>query len=492
VSAAAPYTVSQLTALVSGALAARPELEDVLVEGEISNLTRPSSGHLYFTLKDRAAALGSVCFRTNALRIPFAPENGMTVVAHGVVSVYPQQGRYQLVVDRVEPSGVGALALAVEQRKRALEAEGLFDERLKRSLPLLPRRVAVVTSRTGAALHDVVTVMRRRAPCVDVVFSPATVQGDGAADTIVSALRRAGRARGVEVVLLVRGGGSLEDLMAFNDESVARAIRACPIPVVTGVGHQTDITIADLAADVRAATPSAAAETTVPSCGQLTAELEGRRRRLRDAVRRELAHQRDQSRRRTSRLEQLSPALRVPRMRADMHGRDQRLRGALLAGIRTRQRDLARTQSALALHSPLQALPVHRERLGGRADRLAAAARALVAQRRRDLAARERIPADVRGIVDDRRRRLDGAIGRLGALSPLSVIERGYSITVDAASSRVVTSSAEVAPGTVLLTRLARGSVRSRVLPGGIDPAPSAERMYDALPDQGASEDTDG
>ena len=177
-----------------------------------------------------------MCFRTNALRVPFAPENGMTVVAHGQVSVYSQQGRYQLVVDRLEPSGVGALALAVEQRKRALSAEGLFDQRHKRPLPLLPARVAVVTSRTGAALHDVVTVLGRRAPCVDVVFSSATVQGDGAAETIVAALRRAGRARGVEVVLLVRGGGSLEDLMAFNDEAVARAIRACPVP--GGVGRR--------------------------------------------------------------------------------------------------------------------------------------------------------------------------------------------------------------------------------------------------------------
>src|SRR5450755_3310896 len=238
VSATGPYTVTELTTVVGNALAAQPQLEDVLVEGEISNLTRPAAGHVYFTLKDRSSALTCVCFRSNALRIPFAPENGMTVVAHGQVSVYSQQGRYQLVADRLEPSGVGALALAVEQRKRVLSSEGLFDARLKRRLPLLPRRVAVVTSRSGAALHDVVTVMGRRASCVDLVFSSATVQGDGAAETIVAALQRAGRARAVEVVLLVRGGGSLEDLMAFNHEAVARAIRACPVPVVTGVGHR--------------------------------------------------------------------------------------------------------------------------------------------------------------------------------------------------------------------------------------------------------------
>jgi exodeoxyribonuclease VII large subunit len=468
VSDAAAFSVTELTTLVGHALAARPELEDVLVEGEISNLTRPSSGHIYLTLKDRSSALSCVCFRTNALRIPFAPENGMTVVAHGQVSVYSQQGRYQLVVDRLEPSGVGALALAVEQRKRALAAEGLFDQRHKRPLPLLPARVAVVTSRTGAALHDVVTVLGRRAPCVDVVFSSATMQGDGAADTIVAALRRAGRARGVGVVLLVRGGGSLEDLMAFNDEAVARAIRACPVPVVSGVGHETDITYADLAADHRAATPSAAAETVAPSCGQLRGELAARERRLRDSLRREVTHKRERAQRRVSRLDSLSPALRVARLRQDLRARDVRLRGALVAGVSRRKVELERARGALAVHSPLRALPMHRERLAARSARLDAQARTAVLSRRRHL---------------------EGAGGRLEALSPLRVIERGYSITVDAASGRVVTTAAAVAPGAVLRTRLARGTVLSEVLPE--DVAAERERMYDGGPGQPATSEDD-
>jgi exodeoxyribonuclease VII large subunit len=458
-----PYTVTELTTLVGDALAARPELEDVLVEGEISNLTRPSSGHIYLTLKDRFSALTCVCFRTNAMRVPFAPENGMTVIAHGQVSVYSQQGRYQLVVDKLEPSGVGALALAVEQRKRALHAEGLFDQRLKRPLPLLPARVAVVTSRTGAALHDVITVMARRAPCVDVVFSSATVQGDGAAETIVAALRRAGRARGVQVVLLVRGGGSLEDLMAFNDEAVARAIRACPVPVVSGVGHETDLTIADLAADHRAATPSAAAETAVPSSAQLRGELGARERRLRDAVRGELASLRDRAQTRFRRLDQLSPAVRVARMRQEVRARELRLRGALLAGVTTRQRTLERARGALAVHSPLRALPVHRERLAGRTARL---------------------DGGVRALITARRRHLDGALGRLNALSPLRVIDRGYSITVDAATGTVVTRSTQVGPGAVLRTRLASGSLVSQVLPDGVEAPAERERMYDDRPGQ--------
>ncbi len=459
----AAFTVTEVTTLVGNALAARPELEDVLVEGEISNLTRPASGHMYFTLKDPSSALGCVCFRTNALRLPFAPENGMTVVAHGQVSVYPQQGRYQLVADRLEPSGIGALALAVEQRKRALAAEGLFDQRLKRSLPLLPARVAVVTSRTGAALHDVITVLGRRAPCVDVVFSSATVQGDGAAETIVSALRRAGRARGVEVVLLVRGGGSLEDLMAFNDEAVARAIRACPVPVVSGVGHETDVTIADLAADHRAATPSAAAETVAPSCGQLRGELGAREHRLRTALRREVTRKRERAQRRFSRLDQLSPGVRVARMHQDLSARGVRLRGALIAGVSRRQRDLERARGALELHSPRRALPIHRERLAARTARL---------------------EGGMRSAVSSRRRRLEGADGRLEALSPLRVIDRGYSVTVDVATGRVVTTAAAVAPGAVLRTRLAQGSLLSEVLPGGVEVAADRERMYDGEPGQ--------
>ena len=466
-SGAAAYTVSQLTALVGDALSARPELEDVLVEGEVSNLRTPSSGHVYFTLKDRSSALTCVCFRTSAQRVPFALADGMTVIAHGQVSVYTQQGRYQLVTDRLEPGGIGALALAVEQRKRALAAEGLFDQRHKRPLPLLPARVAVVTSRSGAALHDVVTVLGRRAPCVDIVFSSATVQGDGAAETIASALRRAGRARGVEVVLLVRGGGSFEDLMPFNHEVVARAIRACPVPVVSGVGHETDVTIADLAADHRAATPSAAAETVAPSCGQLREQLRGRDRRLGDALRGELVHKRDAAEARTARLARVSPAQRVHRMRQDLHAAEVRLRGALVSGTATRQRDLERRRGSLALHSPLRALPMHRERLDARAGRL-----------HRGLAAS----------ISARRHRLEGLDGRLEALSPLRVMDRGYSITIDTASGKAVTAATMVGPGAVLRTRLAQGSLLSQVLGDGVEEAaPGRERMYDDRPGPPAS-----
>jgi exodeoxyribonuclease VII large subunit len=478
----AAYSVSQFTDMVRATVAARPELEDVLVEGEISNLSTPSSGHIYFTLKDRAAALACVCFRSHALRIPFAAENGMTVVAHGHVEIYAQQGRYQLYVDALEPSGVGALALAVEQRKRALAAAGLFDERRKRALPLLPRRVVVVTSRTGAALRDVVTTMRRRAPCVDLVLSPATVQGDGAAETIVLALRRAARVRGADVVLLVRGGGALEDLMAFNEETVARAIFESPVPVVCGVGHETDLTIADLVADHRAATPSAAAEMTVPTISALSADLDARGVRLRRSLGAELEQKRRRADAAQQRLAQLSPRHRLVRLRSDVAASNHRLRAALLSGIAGRQRALEWRRSALALQSPVRQVPLRREQLSARARRLSGSLSLLQQRWRRELAVRDRVGPDVVALVLGRRRQLDVLASRLRDLSPLQVIERGYSITSSDEDGALVVSVAAAPPGTRLRTRLADGALVSEVIRAL--PA-SAERMYDDVPDGG-------
>jgi exodeoxyribonuclease VII large subunit len=438
----AAYTVSDLTALISGALAARPELEDVLVEGEMSNIKAHASGHLYFTLKDARASVSCVCFRTNALRIPFRPENGSTVIAHGQVQVYEQQGRYQLYVDRLEPSGVGALALAIEQLKKKLSSEGLLDDRLKRPLPLLPRRVVVVTSRTGAALRDVITVMTRRAPCIDVVLSPATVQGDGAAETLVTALRRADAVRGADVILLVRGGGALEDLMAFNSEIVARAIRATRLPVVTGIGHEVDTTVADLAADRRAATPSAAAETVAPAVAELRADLGGRWLRLGHGVSAGLRVKRRAAEIATARLGRLSPGHRIAGMRQDVDRRSSLLRHALLQEVAAKRHSLDTAGGRLRGRQPAQLVMVHRAALRGASERLIAAARRSVAARAGDTATRS---------------------ARLQALSPLRTLERGYSITADAATGAVVTDAASVAVGQRLQTRLRSGTLDSEV-----------------------------
>jgi len=438
-----PFTVSQVTSMVRGAVAAAPELEDVLVEGEISNLSTAASGHIYFTLKDAGASLRCVCFRTQARTIAFRPEGGMTVIAHGRLDVYEAGGNYQLYVERLDPSGVGALALAVEQCRRRLAAEGLLDERLKRALPALPRRVAVVTSRTGAAFRDVCTVIARRAPGVDVVLSPATVQGDGAATTLVTALARAQLVAGAELILLVRGGGAVEDLMPFNDEALARAIRRSTLPVVTGIGHQTDLTIADQVADHRGATPSAAAEVAVPAFSQLRGDIEGRSNRLGQAVRRALEVKRDGAERRAERLLRLSPLRRLPGLRQQLDGNVSRLRAALFTEVSIKHRRLDAATAALHLQSPGQRLPLHREGLRRRSDRLDGSIRTLLSARRAALA--------------------QGA-ARLDALSPERVIDRGYSITVDDATGRVVTAARSLRPGQRLRTRLAGGAARSEVM----------------------------
>jgi exodeoxyribonuclease VII large subunit len=438
---AAAYTVSGLTAMVRDALAARPELEDLLVEGEVSNLKAHVSGHLYFTLKDARSAIACVCFRANAQQIPFRPEDGMTVVAHGSIQLYEQQGRYQLYVDRLEPSGVGALALGVEQLKQRLSAEGMFDDRRKRRLPVLPRRVVVVTSRNGAALRDVCTVIARRAPGIGVVLSPATVQGEGAVETLVRALQRADRVRDADVILLVRGGGSLEDLMAFNSEAVARAIRSTRLPVVTGVGHETDTTVADLAADRRGATPSAAAELVAPSLSVLREDVAARGARLGLAI-----------------------AGAVEARRSRVRIASLRLRQALMQEASIKRRELDHQASRFAIAHPSRRVEIERMRLGRAAERLHEATVRVAVARRAGLATRS---------------------ARLTTLSPRRTLERGYSITSDQ-SGHVLTDAARVPVGARLSIVLQRGSLESTV--DRVDPGPAGdgERMYDLDHDSGS------
>jgi exodeoxyribonuclease VII large subunit len=293
------YSVSQITDRVARLLQADSVLADVWVSGEISNFTHHSSGHMYMTLKDDASRLRAVMFQGANRGLRFRPESGMRVFAHGYVGVYRSAGEYQLYIDFMEPAGLGALFLAFQQLKARLEAEGLFDPALKRTLPRFPKRIAVATSPTGAAVRDIITVARRRWPAVHIVVIPTLVQGDGAPASIVSsieqanALAEAGGDHGIDVLIVGRGGGSAEELWAFNDEMVARAIRSSRIPVVSAVGHETDFTIADFAADVRAATPSAAAELVVPDIAVYLRQLEVARARLARSVRR-LIDQRQQ------------------------------------------------------------------------------------------------------------------------------------------------------------------------------------------------------
>ncbi|HYG59426.1 MAG TPA: exodeoxyribonuclease VII large subunit [Symbiobacteriaceae bacterium] len=279
-------TVRELTFYIKQLIDRDEILQHVWVRGEISNFKWHTSGHIYFTLKDDVSQVKCVMFRSAAQRLKFKPDSGMQVIIGGNVTVYERDGAYQLYCNAMEPAGVGALHLQFEQLKKRLAAEGLFDEALKRPLPMLPRRVGLVTAPTGAAVRDMITVSRRRFPGVRLLLAPAMVQGEEAPASLIKALRLLSRQPEVDVIIIGRGGGSLEDLWAFNDEGLARAIRACPVPVVSAVGHETDFTIADFAADLRAPTPSAAAEIVVPSRLELQGLVDGLRLRMISITRR--------------------------------------------------------------------------------------------------------------------------------------------------------------------------------------------------------------
>src|SRR5947207_8512431 len=277
------YTVTELTIRVRDQLEER--FFEVWVEGELSGVRLYNSGHLYFTLKDSSSLLKGLMFRSALRYLKFKPVDGLRVVARGKISVYEPKGEYQIVCEHLEPQGLGALQLAFDQLKKRLQAEGLFDTARKRPLPALPRKIGVVTSLDGAAIRDIIKVLRRRYANAHVVICPARVQGADAAPDVARALRQIGRVTGVDVVILVRGGGSIEDLWAFNEEAVARAIARVPLPVVSGVGHETDVTIADFVADLRAPTPSAAAELVVSAKDEFCSRIDRLQGRLRGPVR---------------------------------------------------------------------------------------------------------------------------------------------------------------------------------------------------------------
>lgn len=342
-----PYTVSQLMACIRDIVERDRRLIDVWVEGEISNFRQVASGHCYFTLKDAGAELRCVMWRDRARGMRVLPNNGDSVLAHGRVGVYEQRGDLQLYVDVLEPLGLGWLYQEYERLKARLEAEGLFSPERKRSLPRFPRRIGVVTSPDAAALRDILNILSRRYPLAEVVLAPTLVQGEEAPPQIIAALRALNAREDIDVILLARGGGSLEELWAFNDEQVARAVAASRIPVVCGVGHETDFSLADFAADQRAPTPSAAAELATPDRAELYQQLRSWRARLDRALETNLARRRERVREQVRALRRLSPALR-------------------LAQARQRLDDLAERAGRAVRHQ----MAVRRERLAGLAGRL--------------------------------------------------------------------------------------------------------------------------
>lgn len=351
-----PYTVSQLMARIRGTVETDPCLVDVWVEGEISNFRQVASGHCYFTLKDAGAELRCVMWRDRVRGMRVLPNNGDSVLAHGRVGVYEQRGDLQLYVDTLEPLGLGWLYQEYERLKARLEAEGLFDARRKRPLPRFPRRIGVVTSPDAAALRDILNILSRRYPLAEVILAPTLVQGEEAPPQIIAALQRLNARPDIDVILLVRGGGSLEELWAFNDEWVARAVADSRIPVVCGVGHETDFSLADFAADQRAPTPSAAAELATPDRLELRQQIRALYARLVRAIAADLAGRRGRIREQERVLRRLSPALRLTQARQRLDDLTERAGRAIRHQIAVRRERLAGLAGRLEGVSPLATL----------------------------------------------------------------------------------------------------------------------------------------
>ena len=411
------YRVSQLLAEVSGALSSG--WRQISVSGEASEVRRYPSGHVYFSLKDETGKISAVIWRSDAVRLPFSIEEGLEIIVTGTLTLYAARGQFQIQVSTARPIGAGALAIAFEQLKKKLEAEGLFDEARKRPLPFLPRQVGIVTSPQGAAIRDILNILRRRHPDLGITIYPARVQGDTAAEEIAEGIRALNRMARFDVVIVARGGGSAEDLAAFNDERVARALAASAIPTISAVGHETDWTISDFVADLRAPTPSAAAELVVGVKEEIAARVRNCRRALAQLSRRRLAEIR-------ARVFAAAQAESLVRFRYQLMRRRDRFEAAFDAlgqAVRSRPEKWRETITRLSARlGSLQELRL--SRISGRFARAAA---------------------------------------KLSALSPLEVLKRGYAAVFRPEDSRVVTDAGRLRPGETLRVRLHRGSFSARV-----------------------------
>ena len=432
------YSVSSLSREIRERLESHFYL--VWVSGEVSNLRLPLSGHCYFTLKDAGAQLRAVLFKGNHQHLRFKPQEGGQFLCRGRLTVYEPRGEYQLVVDYLEPLGLGALAQAFEALKTRLQAEGLFAPELKKPLPFLPKRVALVTSPTGAAVRDFLRLLRQRYANLEVLVYPVKVQGSEAAPEIVRALEDLATYPGIEVIVLARGGGSLEDLWPFNEEAVARAIYHCPLPVVSAVGHEVDFTIADFVADLRAPTPSAAVELVVPEKAELIRRLERLGASLGGAARRTQVAARNHLHLVSRRLPDMGRRLVDLRLKVDDKSEALVRRARrLLAGQR---QHLRLASSRLVLLSPRRALAPWRQRLEVGGQRLGQSCR--------------------RGL-EDRRRHLDYCQSHLDQLNPLAILERGYAVATLLPKETVIRDASQVDRGAAVRVRVARGRMDCEV-----------------------------
>ncbi len=433
------WAVRDLISAVRTAL--EREYTDVWVEGEISNYRPAESGHLYFTLKDGESQLRIVMFKSSARLLRFRPDNGMQVIARGRVTIYEQRGELQLMAEYLEPKGAGALQVAFEQLKAKLQAEGLFEASRKRPIPQLPQRIGVVTSPRGAAIQDILNILRRRHESVNIVIFPAQVQGESAAAEVAQGVSYFSRAKNVDVIIVARGGGSVEDLAAFNDEALARAIAASQVPVISAVGHETDFTIADFVADLRAPTPSAAAELVIESKRRLEERVSEFRRRLEHAARYRLLVARQS-------LTEMAQHGAMARMHEIIGRRQQRIDDLVFRMAEIERALLQRYRSRLDVASARIRHFDLRRQLGGMRREIEAHVSALAAAAQRFLL--------------QHRMSLEKASARLEELSPVKILERGYALVFDA-SGNLIKDASQVKRGDDIRARLARGEIAAKV-----------------------------
>ncbi len=433
------YSVTEITKEIQNLL--EDKFDFIWVEGEISDFSAPVSGHYYMILKDEKAQIRAVMFRLQARYLRFVPENGMRVLAQGRLGIYPPRGEYQIILDYLEPMGVGALALAFEQLKKKLASEGIFDEEIKKPIPFLPQRVAVITSPTGAAIRDFLKIIRRRFANIEIIVVPVRVQGDEASRDMVKALELVNRELDVDVIVLTRGGGSLEDLWAFNQEELALAIRRSNIPVVSAVGHEIDVTICDLAADFRAPTPSAAAELLVVEKELLVDRLDELKNRMVSGINQDIRHHFHE-------LDRLAKRLKDPRKRLDellirldeIYSRLLRLIDLIVNDGRKRIDSGVR---GLLAHSPMNRINGMRQQLDFQKTTLL-----------RVMTTRlKHIQSDLTGLEK-----------RMADLSPLSILNRGYSITRKLPEMKILRDTSGVGKGDKVQVLLAKGELRCIIM----------------------------
>ncbi|MBU0656548.1 MAG: exodeoxyribonuclease VII large subunit [Gammaproteobacteria bacterium] len=433
-------TVSQLNNEVGQLLA--QGFPALWVEGEISNFVRAASGHLYFSLKDAGAQVRCAMFRNRAMYMQLAPRNGLKIMVRGKVGLYEPRGEYQFIIEHMEDAGIGALQRQFEELKRKLQAQGLFAGEHKKPLPAFPRCIGVITSPTGAAIRDILNVLKRRCPQIPVLVFPVLVQGEGSKEQIVNAIRQADREQRCDVLILARGGGSIEDLWSFNEEIVAQAVYACQTPIISGVGHEIDFTIADFVADIRAPTPSAAAELVSPDMAAHQTHLQRLFQQLQRNQLRKIQLAGEHLLRLHQRLENQRPTNRLQQKAQRLDELDMRLRAALARSLQQRSARLENLHARLQTQSPVRRIRQQQEQL---------------ARLRQQLALR------INQQLEKARSRLQMQAGQLQALSPLATLERGYSIVRNAETAQLVRSTASLRLGQTVATELMDGSFESIV-----------------------------